>query len=144
MKQALDPLHSSSLSPSSLCPSSPCPSSPSDFMATRIIGRIRSMLDYTRSDSAIVPSMVGDVLIAHDRSRKNYRVALLRKSRKKMSPHDYLISTSSLAAVSHDHIMLIDGLVSAAMKSVTDLRGTGRRLRTSVRGFLRSARTPFL
>ncbi len=93
------------------------PSSP--ILNDRILGRIRLILDRTGKPAVSVSTILGDVLIARTTKRQEYRVALLwPKKKKPRAPHDYTVSHKHLEKAEKGVSLVVDGLVSAALKVV--------------------------
>lgn len=85
----------------------------------RILGRIRLILDRVGKPAVSVSTVLGDVLIARTVRKQEYRVALLwPKKKKTRAPHDYTVSVKRLEEAEKGVSLIVDGLVSAALKVV--------------------------
>ena len=85
---------------------------------SRVFGRIRSIFDYFGTTSVIVTTLVGNVFISLLPSRKEYRIGLLWPHRKRKLSHDYVISRSKYMRIDKNEALVIDGLISAAMRTL--------------------------
>lgn len=94
------------------------PVSRQEILSSRILGRIRYILDQLKSNSVVIPTMLGDVHISLSSLEKEYRVALLWPHKKGKLSHDYKLCESTLIKADHGTTLIIDGLVSAALKTV--------------------------
>jgi len=83
------------------------------------------ILDRAGKPAVSVSTVLGDVLIARTSEKQEYRVALLwTKKKRTRAPHDYTVSSRRLQEAGSALSLVVDGLVSAALKGL--LKTTGK------------------